>query len=697
MELLEAILIRKSARKYKEEMTEKDIADKTIEAGGYVPSGSKTRKGMLSVLLAVICMFSTVSCGIPACPAYPASPVTENEMDVDKILGEMTLREKVEQLMLVSYRVWKEIPETDESPDEEIPGVNVTEINDEIKTDLKEHDYGGVILFGENFVDAKQTLNLISDMQSANQAGGGLPLFVAVDQEGGNVARISFGTTGVGNMALAATGDPENARIMAEIYGNEMGLLGINTDFAPVVDINDNPNNPVIGVRSFSDSPKVVSEYALSYMEGLHNAGIIATLKHFPGHGNTDTDSHTGFPRIDSSYDELKEFELIPFKNAIDAGTDMVMTAHIQYPQIETETYTSISSGEQVYIPATMSHKIITDILRNDIGFEGVVVSDALNMAAIADNFSDEDVLAMMMGAGVDLFILPPVLETKDFKHVQDMVETAVKLAEDGTVDEESINDSVRRILTLKKKYGLLEQSDFAVTDERIAQAESGVGSYENRKAAWDIATKALTLVKNDNEAFPIKAADGETTLILFSDSCASRIGTGELVRHELYEQGLISDESQIILMKNDKENEEECVKAAEEADHCILVYRTYSSACLYPATDDGFSSAVFDRIINSLHKEGKQAIVVSCQLPYDAARFEAADAMLVSYNSSVMLEIPAESGAGSAYAPNLLAALMACFADGGTTGSLPVSIPKIDESYQFTDEILYLSSQMDR
>ena len=617
----------------------------------------------------------------------------KNETDIDKLLGEMTLREKVEQMMIVSYRVWKETPETGESPDEEIPGIKVTELNDEIKIDLKNHDYGGVILFGENFEDAKQVVNLISDIQNVNQADGGLPLFVAVDQEGGKVARISFGTTGPGNMALAATGDPDNARKMAEIYGKEMGLLGINTDFAPVADINNNPNNPVIGTRSFSDSPEVVSEYVLSYMEGLHNAGIIATLKHFPGHGNTDTDSHTGFPCIDSGYDELKESELIPFKNGIDAGADMVMTAHIQYPQIETETYTSVSTGAQVYIPATMSHKILTDILRDDMGFEGVVVSDALSMAAIAENFSDEDVLAMMMKAGVDLVILPGMFNTDDLRHVQDMVETAVKLAEDGAVDEKSINDSVRRILTLKKKYGLLEQSDFASTDELIAQAESGVGSDINRKTAWDITEKALTLVKNDDQAFPIKAADEETALILFCNGCAGCIGTGELVKHELYEQGKISDESQIVLMTNDRENEEECVKAAEEADHCILVYRTYNSACLDPATDDGFSSAVFDRIIDSLHKKGKQAIVVSCQLPYDAARFEAADAMLLSYNFSEMSKIPAESGAGSAYAPNLAVALMACFEDREITGRLPVTIPKIDESYQFTDEILYLNN----
>ena len=188
-------------------------------------------------------------------------------------------------------------------------------------------------------------------------------------------------------MALAATGNPEYARTMASIYGRELGLVGVNTDFAPVMDINNNPNNPVIGVRSFGDSPETVAEYGIPFMEGLHDQGTIVTLKHFPGHGNTDTDSHTGFPCIESTYEELKDFELVPFQAAFEAGADMIMTAHIQYPKIETDTYTSISTGEEVYLPATMSHTILTDILRGDMGFDGLVVTDALDMAAICACF----------------------------------------------------------------------------------------------------------------------------------------------------------------------------------------------------------------------------------------------------------------------------------------------------------------------
>ena len=281
--------------------------------------------------------------------------VTDGDEDIEKILDGMSLEEKVGQMMIVSFRSMEETPGTAggrrsiENP-EEVSTVNITELNEEIRDCLKKYHFGGTLLFAENFVDPEQVLRLVSDIQAENQEGGGLPLIVSCDQEGGFITRMKFGTIGVGNMALAATGDPDNAKKMASVYGEEMGLLGINADLAPVVDINNNPANPVIGIRSFSDDPDMVSEYGLHYLDGLHEAGTMASLKHFPGHGDTDTDSHTGFPCIHKSYEELKDFELIPFQKAIDAGADMVMTAHIQYPEIEDTTYISVSTGEQVYL-----------------------------------------------------------------------------------------------------------------------------------------------------------------------------------------------------------------------------------------------------------------------------------------------------------------------------------------------------------
>ena len=608
--------------------------------------------------------------------------------NLETLLSGMTLREKVAQMMIASFRVWQEVPETEdgEQPAETPPKTNIIELNDEIREMIGRDHFGGILLFGENFQTPEQTLGLISDMQTVNQKGGGIPQLIFVDQEGGNVNRIPYSTTGVSNMALGATGDAENARKMAFIHGKEIGLLGIQVDFAPVMDVNINPANPVIGIRSFSDDPQTVAEFGRAYLGGLHDAGTIAVLKHFPGHGNTATDSHTGFPLINSTYEELKACELIPFQAAIDAGADMVMTAHIQYPQIEKGTAVSVSTGEQVFLPATMSRTILTEILRGDMGFDGLIVTDALDMAAITDHFSVKDTVKMTINAGVDMLILPAVKDTNLFKLTETYINTAVELAENGEIDEARINEAVLRILKMKARYGVLDQADFTVTDEQIAAARDQIGSAAHLETEWQITENALTLVKNENNALPLQLKSGEKTLILFADSCASRAGAGDLARKLLEEKQALPDGAEIITMKSTKENENECVLAALGADHVILVHRVYAAACLNPSTDDGFSSATFDKVIDALHKKGKTAIVVSCQLPYDAARFPDADAILLTYWGSAMRTLPEE---GSAWSPNLPAGLLACFGIGETKGVLPVNIPTLDEAYCTTNETL--------
>lgn len=599
---------------------------------------------------------------------------------IDEILEHMSLRDRIGQMMCVSFRIWteeeKSAENTVENAEKEVKEINITELNDELRGFLKEYHPGAAIFFSENFNDPEQTLRLTADMQTAMTESGGVPLIISTDQEGGFISRVSYGTSGPGSMAIAATGNPENAKRMGAIYGEELSLLGINTDYAPVMDINNNYLNPVIGIRSFSDDPETVSAYGLAFMEGLRESGTIATLKHFPGHGCTDTDSHTGFPKIDSTYEELKQFELVPFQKAIDAGADMIMTAHIQYPNIEKETYTSVSTGEQVYLPATMSRTILTDILRDDMGYEGVVVTDALGMAAVADNFSKDDAITLAVNAGADMLILPVVMNKKIFYEDKEMIDAALKLAEEGKISMERIGESVRRILTLKEKHGLLSVDDYEVTDEQISAAVSGVGSAKNRDAAWRIAGEALTLLKNENSAFPISLKPGEKTLILFSNSAASRVGAGELAKKLLAEENLLPEGAEINVLVSTKDNEEECVRAALEADHLVLVHLMNTAADIDAAIGSGFSAAVFDRIISERHAAGGQAVLISCHLPYDAVRFPDADAILLTYGASLMREVPPETGRGSACMPNLPAGLLACFGKGEPKGQLPVKLP---------------------
>ncbi len=652
----------------------------------------KNIKKMAALLL---CGALSISAIFPAAAGEQTAGNTAEEADIEELLENMTLKDKVAQMMIVSFRTWKEVPETEginktvENADE-IPAVSITEVTDEVRECLGSYHFGGSILYAENCKDAEQTLRLVAEEQAANQAGGGIPMLFSIDQEGTIVARLSYGTTGPGNMAIAATGDLESAKTMGRIYGEELGLLGIRQNYAPVVDVNNNPANPVIGVRSFGDDPEKVASYSLPFIEGLEEAGCIATLKHFPGHGNAGTDSHIGLPLIESTYEELKEFELIPFQAAIDEGVDMIMTAHIQYPQIEEETYISTSTGEEIFLPATMSHRILTDILRGDMGFEGVVVSDSLSMGAISDHFSVEDTLRLTINAGVDMLMPPQIVDNITFRQTMDMVDMVVGMVEKGEISEERIDEAVTRILTVKKKYGILDQTDFTVTEEDVKAAVEGVGSAANREAAWDIAENGLTLLKNEGDAFPVKLEAGQKALILFGDCCASRVATGELAEKLLREQEAIPEDAGIEVLVNTKENEEECLEAAAAADHVILVYQTYGEAYLDPSTDNGMSSAVFDKIIEARHAEGKQVVFVSCMLPYDAARFKDADAILLTYGSTAMRELLPEAGEGSAYAPNLPAGLCACFGLGETKGELPVMIPALDENYKMTEEAAF-------
>ena len=271
-----------------------------------------------------------------------------------------------------------------------------------------------------------------------------------------------------------------------------------------------------------------------------------------------------------------------------------------------------------MFLPATMSKTILTDILRGDLGFEGVIVTDALDMAAITDNFSIEDTIRLSINAGADLLILPAVKDTNLFSLTDTYADTAAALVENGEISEARIDESVLRILRLKQKYGILDLKDYSVTDERIAKAKGGIGSAAHRETEWQIAEKALTLWKNEGNAFPLHVQRGEKTLILFADSCASRAGAGDLVRQMLEKKQELPEGAEILVMKNTRENEEECIQAAT-------------------------------------------------------------DAVLLTYWGSAMQKLTAEN---ASWSPNLPAGLLACFGACAAEGTSPVKLPAPDDQY---------------
>jgi beta-N-acetylhexosaminidase len=630
-------------------------------------------------IIAICIMIAmSVSCMLPAGRGVYAK-------DSDKLLqliDNMTTRQKVEQLIMPAFRTYDD--------------VDVTVLNDDIAGFIGEHGFAGIALFAQNTKSTEQTLKLIDSIQTANQSvdPDRPQLFISIDQEGGRVTRLNTGTQFTGNMALAATGDVNNARTTGKIIGEELNALGINMDFAPVLDVNNNPANPVIGLRSFSDSPEVTAQYGTAYLEGLMGEGLIATLKHFPGHGDTDTDSHTGFPLVNKSYEELSENELVPFKAAIDAGAEMIMTAHIQYPKLEnSKVMSKDESVGEVYVPATLSEEVIGNVLRDRLGYDGVVITDALEMDAIADNFGRLEAAGMAINAGVDILLMPvPVTNKKSLDDFGGYISDITDMVESGKISMEKVNASLLRILKLKEKKGLLEGHKNSATDEAIENAMKTVGSPAHHAAEWEIAKRAVTIVKNDNKTLPIvynennsNADSNKKVVILNHDSDYTL--SAEYAVSLLKKEGKLDADITIPETTFDKKELNDIEDVIKDASTVIIT----TGAGNVSGLRNNNASKV-DSIIECVHKHGGKAIVISYNLPYDVARYQSADAIVIAYSPKAMKELPDESAAEiKQYGPNVPAAFYMLFAaDETVTGRLPVDIPELNSEYEYTDKILY-------
>ena len=578
---------------------------------------------------------------------------------IRSVVSNMTTQQKVAQMIMPALRTWG-------SGDDAVPA---TTLSDEQKAVLTKYSFGGVIIFGQNIEEAGQTTQLISSMQEANAMGGAVSsLLVSIDQEGGYITRLSTGTSMTGNMAIAATNDPDNAYLAGDVIGSELSVQGINVDFAPVMDVNNNPSNPIIGVRSFSDDPRIVSQYGARFIDGLHNNHVMVALKHFPGHGDTDTDSHTGLPLIEKTYDQLKNLELIPFTQ-VASSADFVMTAHIQYPNIETGTYTSISTGEEVYLPATLSKTILTDILRKDIGFEGVIVTDAMEMDAIASHFDPMDAARLAINAGANMLLIPvDISSPDDIKELDDYINGIVAEIDKGLISMDCVNDSVYRILKAKSKYGLMNddslnelgKSELITPDPELARQV--VGSKEHHDIEWKIALEAVTSIKNDN-AYPV--TDDKKTVILYSND--NQKNSIDFAKALLVAEGKVTSPDNIISICAKDASKDSLTAAIKGADTVIMLSVSYSK--------EASNEDLIHDLIQKTHDNGGKFILLSAHLPYELASFADADALIACYNSRGMEMIPTGESNRPKYGANIPAAIYAIFGGSDITGTLPVSI----------------------
>ena len=369
-------------------------------------------------------------------PAETAAPVTEqpavteqasSEADVKAadLLAEMSFEEKVYQLFITK-------PEQ-LSPDEEF-----LHEYPNTKDELKKYPVGGLIYFEENLVSKDQCEEMLKKVKSRTKTG----LFISVDEEGGEVARVgnnpdmetsTFPNTG----DIGKSGNAEDAYNEGLTIGKDLKKLGFNFDFAPVADVNSNKKNPVIGTRAFSNDPAVVSQMVERSVAGFRDSGVICTLKHFPGHGDTETDSHYGYAETKKTLEELESCELVPFKAGIAAGAPVVMAGHITAP--------SVTNND---IPASLSKDIITGLLREKLGFTGLVVTDSFQMQAVTDSYTSAEAAVMAIDAGCDMILMP-----EDLEEAANGITDAVNK---NKLTEDRINESVMRILKLKIEYGII-------------------------------------------------------------------------------------------------------------------------------------------------------------------------------------------------------------------------------------------------
>ncbi len=562
---------------------------------------------------------ATTEAGVSAAPSARADRGTGW---VNSTLDNMTLQQKVGQLFM-TYAYGDTATTTapaDVAANQKAYGVdNASQLIDRYKL-------GGVIYFAwsNNVNNTEQIARLSNGIQDAAlRQPRKIPSLISTDQEGGVVFRVPA-TELPGNMALGAGRSPQDAETAARIAGTELKSVGVNWNFAPVADVNVNPANPVIGVRSFSEDPQLTAALTAAQVRGYQDEGIAAAAKHFPGHGDTATDSHTGLPTIDHTRAEWEQIDKPPFQAAIDQGIKAVMTAHIVVPSLD-------PSGD----PATLSKPIMTGILRNEMGYKGVVITDSLGMQGVRDKYGDDRVPVLALKAGVDMLLMPP-----DLGLAYDSVLDAVR---SGELTVSRIDTSVKRILRLKWDLGLVQNPYVDV-----AHATEVTRSPQHLQAAQALTDRTPTLVKNSGGLLPL-ATTGQRVLVTGAGVAPTAIVADRMrargANADVFETGTNPTQAKI----------DAAVAAAQTHDVTVVLTNRAWMA----------SGAGQRELVRQLTATGKPVVAIAIRDAYDIAQFTDVPAYLATYSySGVSLE----------------SAVRVLYGEINPQGKLPVTIPTADD-----------------
>ncbi|MGW0626751.1 glycoside hydrolase family 3 protein [Streptomyces sp. NPDC002758] len=563
-------------------------------------TGNTARPSRRTVLAATAGLSASLALsGTAHADTTDTSDAVDRDTRLRGLISQMSLEEKVGQLFVM--RVYGHSA-TD--PDQADIDANLTEIGVRTAAELiAKYHVGGIIYFAwaHNTRDPHQIAGLSNGIQQASlDRPRGLPLLITTDQEHGIVCRVGEpATLFPGAMAIGAGGSRTDARTLGRISGAELRAIGINQDYSPDADVNVNPANPVIGVRSFGADPQAVAGLVAAEVKGYQGSRVAATAKHFPGHGDTAVDSHYGFPVITHSREVWESLDAVPFRAAIRAGIDSIMTAHIQFPALD-------DSGD----PATLSHPILTGILREELGYDGCVVTDSLGMEGVRTKYGDDRVPVLALKAGVDQLLNPPNLDVS-----WNAVLAAVR---SGELTEARLDESILRVLRLKDRLGLFD--DPYVSDAHIDHV---VGTAEHLAAADKIAERTTTLLVNEGGLLPLSRRTHKKVLVVGADPASPSGTTGPptgVLAAVLTELGFTASALSTGTSPS-ATTITNAVSAAQGVDAVVVA--------TYNVTAGNSQKTLVERLVAT----GKPVVAVAIRNPYDVAQLLTVKGYLAAYS----------------------------------------------------------------
>ena len=619
----------------------------------FARSASSTRRNRAWLLVMGVCLALVAAFGSPDAAVASGDPGHSGDAPyrgkVISLMRHMTLEQKVGQLFVIEVagRDATTVSDTAKATNQRLFGVDTP------AQAVGKYQPGGVIYYttrnnDDNIGDPAQVATLSNGLQTAALSQPArIPLQISVDQEGGAlVARFGPPATQMpGNMALGAGRSAADARRSAEVIGTELAAVGVTQDYAPVSDVNINPNNPVIGIRSIGGDPSLVSTLAAAQVAGYHAGGISSVAKHFPGHGDTGVDSHFGLPEVTHSLERIHQIDLPPFEADIAAGVDTIMTAHVVMPALDPG------------VPATMSHKVLTGLLRDELGFDGLIVTDALDMAGATATYPPSVAPVQAILAGADQLLVPPQMATA--------YGAVLDAARRGAISSQRIDESVYRILLHKFRRGLF--GDPLVDPASAAQV---MGAPQHRADAQAITDRTTTLVKNDAHLLPLASGPRKILVAGWGGGTTQSMAAALAVRGattQVLESGTTPSSTAI-------------ATAAASAQNADLVVVSTNNAYAVDATtgQPTTAAAAQTRLVRALLATGKPVVVAAMRNPYDVASFPEASTVLDTY------------GYTSHQVESLVRVL---FGEVKPVGRLPVSIPRADgtgELYPFGHGLAY-------